>query len=70
LKEIGDEEKATGTGRGEPPFEQGSDVMVDVVPGDDTGAWLAGAVEDFDFLLGQEPGRECGRGQPFFLDRP
>jgi hypothetical protein len=70
LKEIGDEEKATRTSRGEPAFEQGGDVMVDAVPGDNAWARLAGAVEDFDGLLGKEPGRECGRGQPFFLDRP
>ncbi len=70
MKEIGDEEKATRTSRGEPAFEQGGDVMVDAVPGDNAWARLAGAVEDFDCLLGKEPGRECGRGQPFFLDRP
>lgn len=44
--------------------------MLDVMPGDDAGARLAGAVEDFDLLFGQESGRE-GRGcQPFFLERP
>ena len=44
--------------------------MLDVVPGDDAGTGLAGAVEDFDLLLGQEPSREGGRWQPFFLERP
>jgi hypothetical protein len=44
--------------------------MLDVVPGDDAGAWLAGAVEDFDLFFGQKPSREGGRCQPFFLDRP
>jgi hypothetical protein len=44
--------------------------MLDVVAGDDAGARLAGAVEDFDRLLGKEPGREWCLCRPFFLDRP
>jgi hypothetical protein len=28
--------------------------MVDVVPGDDTWAWLASTVEDFDLLWGEQ----------------
>jgi hypothetical protein len=70
LKEVGNEEKAASAGRGQPALEEGADVMLDVVAGDDAGARLAGAVEDFDRLLGKEPGRECRLCQPFFLDRP
>jgi len=70
LEEIGDEEKATSAGRGEPALEQSGDVMFDVVPGNDAWTRLAGAVEDFDLLFGKEAGRECGLWQPFFLDRP
>ena len=49
----GDEEKAARTGGREVAFEQGSDVMLDVVPRDNAGTRLAGAVEDFDLLLSQ-----------------
>jgi hypothetical protein len=70
LQKVGNEEKATRTGGGEPAFEQGCDVMLDVVPGDDAGMGRAGAVEDFDLFFGQKPSREGGRCQPFFLDRP
>ena len=44
--------------------------MLDIVAGDDDLLGLAGAVEDFGLLLGEEPGREGLAGQPFFLDRP
>ena len=64
------EEEAARTGRGQPALEEGGDVMLDVVAGDDAGARLAGAVKDFDRLLGKEPGRGCRLCQPFFLDRP
>ena len=37
-------------------LQEGGDVMLDVMPGDDAWAWLAGAVEDFDLLFGQESG--------------
>ena len=70
MEEIGDEEKAPSAGRGEPACEQGSDVMFEVVPGNDAWTRLAGAVEDFDRLFGKEAGRERGLWQPFFLDRP
>jgi hypothetical protein len=70
LQEVGNEEEAASAGRGQPAFEEGGDIMLDVVAGDDTGARLAGAVEDFDRLVGKEPSRECRRCQPFFLDRP
>ena len=69
LEEGGNEEKATSAGRGQPAFEQGGDVMLDVVAGNDAWARLAGAVEDFDLLFGQESGREGRGGQPFFLER-
>jgi hypothetical protein len=48
LQEIRDEEKATRTGGRESAFEQGSDVMLEVVPRDNAGTRLAGAVEDVD----------------------
>ena len=70
LQEVGQEEKAASAGRGQPAFEEGSDVMLDVVAGDDAGARLAGAVKDFDRLLGKKPGRECRLWHPFFLARP
>ena len=70
MQEIRDEEKATRTGGRESAFEQGRDVMLDVVPRDNAGTRLAGAVEDVDLLLSQEPSRDGGRRQPFFLDRP
>jgi hypothetical protein len=44
--------------------------MLDVGAGDDAGARLAGAVKDFDRLLGKEPGRECRLEYPFFWARP
>jgi hypothetical protein len=70
LQEAGNEEEATSAGGGEPACEPGSDLILDVVPGDDMWARLAGAVEDFDFLFGKEAGWE-GRGcQTFFFDRP
>ena len=70
LQEVGNEEEAARAGCGQPALEEGGDVMLDVVAGDDAGARLAGAVEDFDRLLGKEPGRECRLCHPFFLDRP
>ena len=70
LEEGGDEEKAARTGGRESACEQGSDVMLDVVPRDNAGTRLAGAVEDVDLLLSPEPSRAGERCQPFFLARP
>ena len=70
MEEIGDEEKATRAGRGEPACEQGGDVMFVGVRGNEAWTRLAGAVVDYDLLLGKEAGREGGLRQPFFLDRP
>lgn len=70
LQEVGNEEEAARAGRGQPALEEGGDVMLDVVAGDDAGTRLAGAVKDFDGLLGKEPGRRCRLCQAFFLDRP
>ena len=70
MEEVGDEEKATCTGGREPALEQGGNVMFEVVPGNDAWTRLAGTVKDLDLLFGKEAGRECGRCQPFFLDRP
>ena len=60
LEKIGDKEEPAGAGGGQSPFELGGDVVLDVVAGDDTWARLAGAVEDVDFLFGEEPRREGG----------
>jgi hypothetical protein len=54
LQEVGNEEPTTRARGCETTFEQSRDVMVDVVPGDDAWAWLAGPVEDFDLLLGEQ----------------
>ena len=70
MEEVGNEEKATSAGGSQPACEQGGDIMLDVMPGDDAGARLAGAVEDFDLLCGQESGGEWRGRQPFFLERP
>ncbi len=70
MQKVGNEEKATCTGGREPTVEQGRDVMLDVMAGDDAGMGRAGAVEDFDLFFGQKPSREGGRCQPFFLERP
>ena len=70
MQEGGDEEKATRTGGRESALKQSSDVMRAVVPSDNAGTRLAGAVEAGDLLLSQEPRRDGGRWQPFFLERP
>lgn len=67
MKEIGDEEKAASAGGGQPAFEQGGDVMLNVVAGDDAWTRLAGAVEDFNLLFGEEPRRKRRECQLFFL---
>jgi hypothetical protein len=54
LQEVGNEEPTTRARGREATFEQSRDVMVDAVPGDDAGAWLASTVEDFDLLLGEQ----------------
>ena len=60
MQQVRDEKKATRTGGREPAFEQSSDVMLDVVPSDNAGPRLAGAIEDFDLLFGQEPSGKGG----------
>ncbi len=70
MQKVGNEEKATRTGGRESVCEQGRNVMLDVVPGDDAGMGLTDAVEDCDLLFGQEPSWEGERSQPFFLERP
>jgi len=70
LQEIGNEEPTTRARGREATFEQRRDVMVDVVPGDDAWAWLAGTVEDFDLLLGEQSRCKGLRCQPFFLESP
>jgi len=70
LEKIGDKKEPASAGRGQPAGEQSGDIMRDVVAGDDTGARLAGPIEDVNLFLGEEPRRE-GRGyQLFFLARP
>lgn len=56
MQEGGNEEPTTRARGREATVAQSRDVMVDVVPGDDAWAWLAGTVEDFDLRLG-EPSR-------------
>lgn len=70
LEEVGNEKETTGAGGGESAFEQGAYVMFDVVTGNNEFARFAGAIEDFDLLLGQQARRERFQCQRFFLDRP
>jgi hypothetical protein len=44
--------------------------MRKVVAGDDVWTRLAGAVEDFDLLFGEEPRRKRRECQRLFFDRP
>jgi len=69
-QEGGEAAKATRPGGRQSACAQGSDVRRDGVPRDNTGTRLAGAVEAVDRLLSQEPSREGGRCQPFFVERP
>ena len=62
----GEEEEAPRAGGGQPAFEQGRNVMLDVMPGDEMRVWLAGAVQNFDLLFGQEAGREGVGVRRFF----
>ena len=70
MQEVGNEEPTTRACGREATFEQSRDVVVDVVSGDDAWAWLAGTVEDFDLLLGEQSRCKGLRGQPFFLESP
>ena len=70
MQEVGNEEPTTRACGREATFEQSRDVVVDVVPGDEAGAGLTGAIEDFDLLLGEKSRGEGLRYQPFFLERP
>jgi hypothetical protein len=66
LEEVGNEEETTRACGREAPFEQRRDVMLEVMPGDEAWTRLTGAVEGFDFLLGEKSSGEGLRGQPFF----
>jgi len=70
LQEVGKKEESASAGRGQPTFEPGGHVSLDGVAGDDAGARLAGTVEGFALLLGQESRREWRGGPPFFFARP
>jgi len=70
LEEVGNEEEATRACGREATFEQRRDVVLDVMPGDEAGAWLTGAVEDCDLLWGEQSSGEGLRYPPFFLERP
>ena len=70
MQEVGNEEPTTRARGRETTFEQSRDVMVDVVPGDDAWAWLAGTVADVDRLLGEQSRCKGLRCQPFFLESP
>ena len=54
MQEGGNEAPTTRARGREATVAQRRDVMGDVVPGDDAGAWLAGTVEDCDLLLGEQ----------------
>jgi hypothetical protein len=58
LEEIGNEEEPAGAGGGQAAFEQGAYVVVNPVTSDNEFARFAGAVENFDLLLGQQARRE------------
>ena len=70
MEEVRNEEEAPRACGREATFEQRRDVMLEVMPGDEAWTRLTGAVEDFDFLLGEKSSGEGLRGQPFFLDSP
>ena len=70
MQEVGNKEEAARAGRRHPAFEQGGDVVLDVMAGDDAGARLAGPIEDGDLLWGEEARWERRGGYLFFLDRP
>ncbi|MDH3604944.1 MAG: hypothetical protein OEU26_35520 [Candidatus Tectomicrobia bacterium] len=70
MQEVRNEEKATRAGGGQAAPQQGRDVMLNVMLGNDAWTGLAGAVEDFDLLLGQESGGQWRGCQPFFFARP
>ena len=70
LEKIGDKKEPASARRGQPAGEQSSDIMRDVVAGDDTCARLAGPIEEVNFFFGEEPCRERRGCQLFFLDRP
>jgi len=70
LEEVREKEEAPSAGGRQPAFEEGDDVMLNVVPGDDAWAWFAGAVQDFDLFLGQESSGQGRVYDLFFFDRP
>jgi len=55
LQEVGQKEEPARTGGGQPTFEEGGDVTIDVVASHEVWARLAGAIEDFGLLLDEEP---------------
>lgn len=70
MEKVRDEEEATSAGGGEPAFEEGGHVMLDVVTGDDECTRLARVIEDFGLLRDEEPRWEWRWGYLFFFDRP
>jgi hypothetical protein len=70
LEEVGQKEKPTSTGGGQPAFQDGGDVTIDVVARDEARLRLVGAIEDFGLLWDEESRGEGGLGAPFFLARP
>jgi hypothetical protein len=65
LQQVGHQEKTTSTGGRQPTPEQGDDIMLDAVTGNDVWAGLAGTIEDFTLLLSQKPSG-AGWGYLFF----
>jgi hypothetical protein len=60
LQEVGQKEEPTCTGGGQPTFEEGGDVTIDVMASHEAGARFAGTIEDFRLLLDEEArGKGC-----------
>ena len=68
--EVGQKEKPTSTGGGQPAFQDSGDVTIDVVARDEARLRLVGAIEDFGLLWDEESRGEGGLCAPFFLARP
>ena len=54
MEEGGQKEKPTSTGGGQPAFQEGGDVTIDVVARDEVRLRLVGAIEDFGLLWDEE----------------
>ena len=60
MEKVGQKEESACTGGGQPAFEEGGDVPIDVGTSYEVWARLAGAIEDFGLLLDEESrGKGC-----------